>query len=66
MVKTASNKMSTAPELNPGDWKWIERFSPYIDSCWHRKDSDMERERENLKWVKEWDENEEKEHRGDR
>lgn len=45
VVETASDKMSAAPELNPGDWKWIECISPYIDSRWHRRDSDMERER---------------------
>lgn len=69
VVETASDKMSAAPELNPGDWKWIECISPYIDSCWHRGDSDREeerRERGELEWVNEWDEDEEKEHRGER
>lgn len=59
VVETASDKMSAAPELNPGDWKWIECISPYIDSCWHRGDSDREeerRERGELEWVNEWDE----------
>lgn len=67
VVETASDKMSAAPELNPGDWKWIECISPYIDSCWHLRDSDRgEGERGNLEWVNEWDEDEEKEHRGER
>ncbi len=66
VVGTASDKMSAAPELNPGDWKWIECISPYIDSRWHRGDSDRERERGELEWVNEWDEDEEKEHRGER
>lgn len=66
VVGTASDKMSAAPELNPGDWKWIECISPYIDSHWHRGDSDRERERGELEWVNEWDEDEEKEHRGER
>lgn len=61
MVETASDKMSAPPELNPGDWKWIECISPYIDSHWHRRDSDGERGE--LEWVNEWDEDEEKEHR---
>lgn len=43
VVETASDKMSMAPELNPGDWKWIECISPYIGSCWHSRDSDRER-----------------------
>lgn len=61
VVETAFDKMSAAPELNPGDWKWIECISPYIDSRWHRRDSDGERGE--LEWVNEWDEDEEKEHR---
>lgn len=42
VVKTACNKMSAAPELNPGDWKWIEFISPYIDGCRHSGDNDRE------------------------
>lgn len=38
-----STKWARPPELNPGDWKWIECISPYIDSRWHRGDSDRER-----------------------
>lgn len=64
VVETASDKMSAAPELSPGDWKWIECISPYIDSHWHRRDRDRERERGELEWVNEWDEDKEKEHRG--
>lgn len=64
VVETASDKMSAAPELNPGDWKWIECISPYIDSRWHRRDSDGEWGE--LEGVNEWDEDEEKEHRGGR
>lgn len=50
--------MSMAPELNPGDWKWIERIAPYTDSRWHGGETgDLER-------VDEWDKGEEeREHR---
>lgn len=45
-VESASDKMCAAPELNPGDWKWIECIWPYIDSLWHCGDSDRETIRE--------------------
>lgn len=66
VVETAFDKMSAAPELNPGDWKWIECISLYIDSHWHRGESDRERERRDLEWANKWDEDEEKEHWGER
>lgn len=42
VVKAPSNKMSAAPELNPGDWKWIEFISPYRDGCGRRRENDRE------------------------
>lgn len=66
VVKTASNKMSAAPELNPGDWKWIEFISPYIDGCRHSGDND--REGWWVVWgsVNKCNQNEEKEHQEER
>lgn len=32
VVETASDKMSMAPELNPGDWKWIECITHHTAS----------------------------------
>lgn len=66
MVKTASDKMSVAPELSPGDWKWIECISLYIDNQWHGGNGDRNggetQRRGDLEWVDECDGDEEKEH----
>ena len=70
VVETAANKMSAAPELNPGDWKWIECISAHIDGRWHSGDSDRRRGGGgggmNSESVNEFEEDEEKEQQEER